>query len=155
MTRRPADPKDAQVIIRWFPTRTDIIMWGGPKIPDPLTADWLEAEFGETNHWVWAGDGGALCGVFCLRPTEAGVHLTRFAVAPDMRGRGLAGHLVREIILTARSLGAHQVTLRVYGSNAKARHLYDSAGFQIVAERIAEEDSSGVSHDMMLALNPE
>ncbi len=153
MNRRPAQSEDAEEIVSWFPARNDVVMWGGPKIPDPLTADWLADEFGKSRHWVWADDSGALCGVFCLLPRDAGVHLTRFAISPDMRGRGLARPMVQEIILVAQLSGARQLSLRVYGSNAKARHLYDDAGFQIVEERQTEEDSSGVSHDMVLPLN--
>lgn len=155
MNRRPAQSNDSAEIVSWFPTRNDVVVWGGPKIPDPLTSDWLAEEFEKSRHWVWADENGALCGVFCLLPKDAGVHLTRFAVAPNMRGRGLARPMVQEIIFVAQLSGARQLTLRVYGSNAKARHLYDDAGFQIVEERVVEEDASGVSHDMMLALNCE
>jgi ribosomal protein S18 acetylase RimI-like enzyme len=52
----------------------------------------------------------------------------------------------------ARSRGAKQLSLGVYGSNRIARHIYDNMGFQVFEERVAEEDPSGVSYQMRLAL---
>ena len=40
----------------------------------------------------------------------------------------------------------------VYGSNRIAKHVYDSVGFQVFEERVAEEDPSGVNYEMRLDL---
>jgi len=61
---------------------------------------------------------------------------------------------MEEIKGLARSLGAKQLSLAVYGSNQTARHIYNQMGFQVVGERVAVEDPSGVSLKMRLNLRP-
>lgn len=124
-------------------------------MPEPLTAEWLAGEFDNGNYWVWI-DQREIAGVFGLVFLEDGVaHLTRFAIAPELRGRRLAKGLMEEIKEVARSLGAKQLSLNVYGSNQVARHVYDEMGFRLFGERVAAEDPSGVSHKMRLNLWPQ
>lgn len=74
--------------------------------------------------------------------------LNRFAIAPAMRGKGLAASLVREVMDIARSRGDSAMSLWVYGSNTIARRVYDELGFNVAGQRVAEEDASGVSFRM-------
>lgn len=152
--RRAACSTDAESIVSWFPTRAEAILWGGPDVPEPLTATWLAQQFETGSYWVWVDQGGSTIeGVFSLRFLEEGsARLGRFALSPSLRGQRLAKGLVEEIKTLARSLGAKQLSLGVYGSNRIARHIYDSIGFQVFGERIAKEDPSGVSYQMRLAL---
>ena len=56
--------------------------------------------------------------------------LAKMAVAPAWRGRGLGRRLLRQVLATAREMGARRVWL---GSNrrlADALHLYESIGFR-------------------------
>ena len=69
-----------------------------------------------------------------------------------MRGKGLSALLMVELIGIARTRGDTAVSLWVYGSNTIARRVYDRLGFRIVEQRDAEEDASGVSIRMRLAL---
>jgi ribosomal protein S18 acetylase RimI-like enzyme len=150
--RRPAHSSDAEEIVGWFLTRWEMMAWGGGKVPDPLTADWLAGEFAKASYWVWVDEEGALGGVFGLMPVETGARLIRFSLSPGMRGRGLAKALLEEILEVARASGARQVSLGVCGANSAARHLYDAAGFQLAGERVVEWNPSGVSHEMTLDL---
>jgi len=136
-----------------FPTRAEAVLWVGAMAPDPLTSAWICGEFEKYNHWVWVDESGAIAGIFALVPREEGsMRLARFAVAPEKRGQQLAKGFVQEIIPLARSLGAKQLSLAVYGSNRIARHVYESVGFQIADERAAQEDPSGVNYQMRLSL---
>jgi ribosomal protein S18 acetylase RimI-like enzyme len=133
----------------WFPTRAEAILWGGPNVPEPLTTAWLAQQIETGNYWVWIGKGGTIEGVFSLQfPGEGAARLGRFALSPSLRGQRLAKGFIEEIKTLARSLGAKQLFLGVYGSNGIARHIYDSTGFQVFEERAAEEDPSGVSYQM-------
>jgi ribosomal protein S18 acetylase RimI-like enzyme len=153
LERRAARSADAHIIVLWFPTKAEAVSWGGPSVPEPLTSTWLAREFEAGSYWVWVDSAGTIEGVFSLRFLAEGIaRLSRFALAPSLRGQRLAKGLVEEIITLARSLGAKQLSLGVYGSNRIARHVYDDMGFQIFGERAAEEDSSGVSHQMRLRL---
>jgi hypothetical protein len=53
LARRDASDEDAAVIVGWFPTRRDAVWWGGPTVSDPLTAEWLIAQFPSGAFWVW------------------------------------------------------------------------------------------------------
>ena len=124
LEKRPAISTDATSIVSWFPTRPEAILWGGPNVPDPLSSPWLEQEFQKHKHWAWVDRTGAIQGVFALVLRDEGLlRLARFALPPSLRGQRLSKRLVEETITLARSLGARQLSLAVYGSNRIARHL--------------------------------
>jgi N-acetylglutamate synthase-like GNAT family acetyltransferase len=72
-------------------------------------------------------------GCVALIPIGAGVfELSKMAVSPDCRGRGIGRRLIEYTIRQARMLGASSVFL---GSSTKlpsAIHLYESVGFRHV-----------------------
>jgi RimJ/RimL family protein N-acetyltransferase len=51
------------------------------------------------------------------------------AIAYPWRGRGLGGRLLDSLLLEARDLGAHKVSLQVWPHNGPAIRLYASRGF--------------------------
>jgi RimJ/RimL family protein N-acetyltransferase len=51
------------------------------------------------------------------------------AIASAWRGRGLGGRLLDALIVEARDLGAHKVSLQVWPHNVRAIRLYASRGF--------------------------
>jgi GNAT superfamily N-acetyltransferase len=153
MELREARSTDAPNIVLWFPTRAETLLWAGANAPDPLTSTWVIEEFGKYRHWVWVDGNREIMGIFALVFREEGhMRLARFALSPKIRGQRLAIGFLQEIITLARSLGAKQLSLNVYGSNRVARRAYESVGFQISSERVAKEDSSGVNYQMALSL---
>lgn len=132
---RPARGGDADEIVRWFPDRRAAVMWAGPHIPDPISADWLAREFAgrARAHFVAVGADDAPVGLVGMRRRlgERRVHLIRVAVAPDRRGEGLAQHLISAMVTLARVGGARRLTLNVYGVNAPALRTYEKAGFHL------------------------
>lgn len=81
---------------------------------------------------------GKAVGCVSLVPTGDGVYeLSKMAVAPDARNRGIGRKVILAAIERARSLGATSLFL---GSNTKlasAVHLYESVGFtHVPPERI-------------------
>lgn len=61
--------------------------------------------------------------------------LANVAVAPDARGRGVGAALVDELLAVAASRGVRAVYLEVRESNAPARALYASRGFEEMGRR--------------------
>ena len=153
LARRKARASDAMFIYSWFPAHADAVIWGGPKVPDPFTVEWLAKEFQIDPHWVWVDDDDTPQAMFKLifhKPARA--HLTRFGIAPAMRGKGLAAGLMQEIADEAYEAGADHLTLNVYASNPRARHIYDALGFRVVEENDPTGDLGGPSTHMRLDL---
>jgi putative acetyltransferase len=82
-------------------------------------------------YLAWIGEEAVGC--VALVPLGEGVwELSKMAVAPHQRGRGIGRKLLQYAIAEARRLGAASLFL---GSNTKladAVHLYESVGFQHV-----------------------
>ena len=133
MRLRQAVAEDAVEIVRWFPTHEEAVLWGGPDIPDPPTVGWLAGQFGDATrqYYVLLDAEGRVCGTYSLRPIpeERRLHLGRFGIAPDLRGRGLGRLMIAEAVRMAYAGGAEKLTLYVYDRNLAARRLYERLGF--------------------------
>jgi GNAT superfamily N-acetyltransferase len=91
LTLRSFQAADAIAIVEWFPDRQSVIFWGGAKVPEPLTAEWLIEQAEANSYWVWRDEKDAPIGIFGLvlpADTER-AHLMRFGLAPQWRSRGL------------------------------------------------------------------
>jgi diamine N-acetyltransferase len=80
-----------------------------------------------------------------IHENSRAIELKRIVVAiPE---RGLGRHMLKELMRIAfRELGAHRLFLDVYEDNSRARHLYESLGFQyegLMREAARREDSWG------------
>lgn len=97
---------------------------------------------------------GVAVGCVALIPMGGGmVELSKMAVAPAMRGRGLGRTLLLTAVTEARAMGARRIFL---GSNTKlanAVHLYEAVGFRHVArERLPEMPYSRANVFMKMEL---
>ena len=153
LERRKARASDAVFIYPWFSSHLDAVMWAGPAVSDPITVEWLSAEFRSAVHWVWVDEDDTPQAMFkLLNPDPGRAHLTRFAIAPAMRGKGLADGMLQEIADEAYESGADYLTLHVYHTNARARRIYDRIGFRVVEENDSTGDPGGPSVHMRLDL---
>ena len=57
-------------------------------------------------------------------------HLETIVVHPDVRGLGIGRQLMWHTEQKVRHRGAESLTLRVFSQNHRARHLYESEGFE-------------------------
>lgn len=62
-------------------------------------------------------------------------HILNLTVAPESQGQGLGRYLLRNVLQRAEQAGADTAFLEVRPSNAAARHLYESEGFNEVGVR--------------------
>jgi predicted N-acetyltransferase YhbS len=85
------------------------------------------------GHIFMAHAGAEAVGCVALIPMRAGVYeLSKMAVSPQLRGRGIGRRLLQHAIAQAKCLGAKSLFL---GSNTRltdAVHLYETVGFRHV-----------------------
>ena len=77
--------------------------------------------------------GAEAAGCVALVPMRDGIYeISKMAVSPHLRGRGIGRRLLQHAIAQARSIGARSLFL---GSNTRLKdavHLYESVGFRHV-----------------------
>jgi RimJ/RimL family protein N-acetyltransferase len=135
---RPFRPGDARALLRWTKTPDELLQWTGLRFRFPLDERQL-AEYADTS-----GDHRHLISAV-TRTTEivvAHAELTvlpehelgqigRFAVAPEMRGRGIAGGLLDWLVAFAfDDLTLHRLELVAFSFNEPALRCYKRAGFR-------------------------
>ena len=91
----------APQFMTWFPTEHSCRVWGGPEFRFPFTLETFLADSKLTRlpSYALIRDKAELCGFgqFYLRVGRC--HLSRLAVAPAHRGRGLGTQLIRMLLL--------------------------------------------------------
>ena len=73
--------------------------------------------------------GGPITGYACLQVEEGRGDIQMLAVRPGAEGRGTGTRLVAELVAMAQARGCREVFLYVRADNARARQLYQRAGF--------------------------
>ena len=101
---------------------------------------------GEATHIVAVED-GRVVGTCRLLFRGAVARLGRLAVEPDLRGRGIAGAILREADRLARALGANRIDLH---AQTYALALYVADGYVERGDRFVEEGIEHVSMEKAL-----
>lgn len=102
--------------------------WTVANFRDALAAGY-SARVGEREGRIVA------YGVLMPAPGEA--QLLNLSVVPDARRAGLGRELLRQFLVDAQRFNAEQVFLEVRASNIPAIALYERAGFERIARRVA------------------
>lgn len=136
ITVRPANRGDGPAL-----ARIDLATWTPAVSPAPVPVDGDAYQF-FTERTV-PGDvlvaevNGRVAGWVQLQsPSELRAHahvlaIGGLAVEPTSQGAGVGRRLVEAAVQECRRRGARKVTLRVLGSNAPARGLYERCGFEV------------------------
>lgn len=77
---------------------------------------------------------GPLVGYLMAGEWNQRVYISRVAVAPDTRRRGIGTRLIREALILMRRRGLSEALLNTQESNSHAQRLYEKLGFQLTGE---------------------
>lgn len=94
-----------------------------------------EAVLKEENIYVVAENEGKIVGYAGAWGVFGEADITNVCVAPDFRGRGIAGEMMRFLILEGRKRKIDVFFLEVRESNIRAISLYEKIGFQKIGLR--------------------
>lgn len=95
--------------------------------------------------WIAEMDGEIVGSVFVVQESDEVAKLRLLLVEPKARGLGLGTRLVEECIRFARSKGYQKMALWTNSVLDSARHIYQKAGFQL----IAQEKHHSFGHDLV------
>jgi len=142
LTIRQATVADAEAMRALMPRLAEFDL---PSRRDPhhlwmhdleLLERWVEGIEPDCRIHVAVDASGELCGLamVTLRPEllsrAPSAHLEALAVAEGCEGQGIGGRLLEAAEADASKQGALSLTLHVFAVNARARRLYEKAGFE-------------------------
>ncbi len=95
--------------------------------------------------WIAEQDGENVGCIFCVKKSATVAQLRLLLVEPSARGAGIGARLVDECMGFARQAGFRAMVLWTNDVLASARRIYQSRGFELVAE----EDHHSFGHDLV------
>ena len=124
--------ENAQLVCQWSNSLGKAFQeqWMGTMIPFPLTIQVLQDLEGSFSIF----DGQEFVGLIQkIRQENSNLHIGRFFINPQKQGQGLGSQALREFVsLAFENEDIDSVSLNVYETNQRAKHLYQKEGFEIV-----------------------
>ena len=124
--------ENAQLVCQWSNSlgKSFQEQWMGTMIPFPLTIQILQDLEGIFSIF----DGQEFVGLIQkIRLEDRNLHIGRFFINPQKQGQGLGSQALRKFVsLAFENKDIDTVSLNVYKTNQRAKHLYQKEGFEIV-----------------------
>ena len=124
--------ENAQFVCQWSNSlgKSFQEQWMGTMIPFPLTIQVLQDLEGIFSIF----DGQEFVGLIQkIRLEDKNLHIGRFFINPQKQGQGLGSQALRKFVSLAFENGdIDTVSLNVYETNQRAKHLYQKEGFEVV-----------------------
>ena len=134
----PFEPNHFEALLSWFPSDRDLVQWAGPTLKFPLDSAQLSEMLraGQTqppSRLCWS----AVAGREIVGHAQLGLdhrngngNVSRIAVAPSQRGKGIAFPMLKQVVDRAFELPwIERLELNVYAFNAPAIRTYERIGF--------------------------
>jgi ribosomal-protein-alanine N-acetyltransferase len=105
-----------------------------PEIAQWTRCDYDRVAHGEMAGWV-AEEEKSVVGFIVARKIAKEIEILNFAVAPEMRARGIGAMLLQESLAWAKTFEATHAILEVRASNTAALRFYERHNFHVVGRR--------------------
>jgi [ribosomal protein S18]-alanine N-acetyltransferase len=110
-------------------------MWDYDRVARGEMAGWVAENAPEKATTGAAGADGNVAGFLVARRIANDLEILNFAVAPELRRRGIGAALLEAALAWGRSFQAEAALLEVRASNFAALAFYERNHFQIVGKR--------------------
>jgi ribosomal protein S18 acetylase RimI-like enzyme len=127
------EPSHLAVLRSWWSDAASVLAWAGPRFRYPFDEVTFREDLRleDCTSRILLGRAGEVLGFGQFYLREERVHLARLAVAPGVRGAGIGGALVRQLLrLGDQMSGRRDASLFVLASNQVAWRCYAREGFE-------------------------
>jgi ribosomal protein S18 acetylase RimI-like enzyme len=130
---QPSNPNFIE-LMSWFSTEEELSIWSGPDFRYPFDLSSFKSDLkldSLKSFSLISTEGNLLAfGQYYLRLGRC--HLGRLVVNPNLRGQGIASHLIQKLSVLGKSdLNTDSCSLFVLGHNKSAIQAYTKLGFSI------------------------
>jgi len=130
---QPSD-ENFNELMSWFSTEEELSIWSGPNFRYPFNLSSFKSDLkldSLKSLSLISNDGDLLAfGQYYLRLGKC--HLGRLVVNPNMRGQGVASHLIEKLSVIGKlDLSTDSCSLFVLGHNKSAMQAYTKLGFSL------------------------
>jgi ribosomal protein S18 acetylase RimI-like enzyme len=125
---------DAREVMTWFDDAESVMLWGSPYTRFPLREDtfFIDVDWDRVASCVARDDQGRLVAFGQYYPKLGRCHLSRLAVNPAFRRRGLGVRFIAALMTHGGdALGTDEFSLYVMTANKPAWHCYKKLGFHM------------------------
>jgi len=123
---------DIDALMRWFPRKEDVQIWGGPTFTYPFSREtfYKDIHWGRMESYSLFDTEGMFSAFGQLYLRQRRIHLARLVAEPAKRGQGVGKRLIKMLMDVGTSLfESNEFSLFVFRDNVPAYECYKSLGF--------------------------
>lgn len=129
-----SEERDIDALLKWFPDRESVNVWGGPIFRFPFNRH----SFAEDIHWGRMASfslrdrHNALIAFGQVYERYDRIHFARLVAHPNLRGQGVGKRLMAKMMaVTPTMYDCEEFSLFVFRNNVPAYRCYLSMGFNV------------------------